>query len=113
MIDDKTLNQAVSLPGNVTVPNVGVSMIPANERGTPPAGVPVHQAFMALESSNALAVNIGNDGDLTRNWVLLNLSSGTFASHRRACPTSRYNPIDKYYYVRNHDGNDNQSRILT
>jgi hypothetical protein len=44
--------KAVTLPLPMTVANVGVSMIPSASRATPTPGLPVHQAFMALEIEN-------------------------------------------------------------
>eukprot|EP00035_Acanthoeca_spectabilis_P017171 m.358893 g.358893 ORF g.358893 m.358893 type:complete len:307 (+) comp16621_c0_seq1:421-1341(+) len=95
---------AVTLPGNKTVPNVGVTMIPPASRSAAAAqtGLPPHQAFMALETHlTALAVNIGTDGDLSKNWVLVPTvnPNGQYASFDLACPTTRYNPDDSYYYV--------------
>lgn len=90
---------AVSLPANVTVPNVAVGFRPP---ANPPAGLPSHQAFMILESSVSVAVNVGTDGDLAANWLLLNssvfgVSGGT--GEAGGCPAARYNPADEFYYV--------------
>jgi hypothetical protein len=82
----------------VTVPNVGFGFRPF---ALPPSGLPPHQAFMALESSWSLAVNIGSDGDLGRNWVLLNKSShaiGPNAGEAGGCPSARWGG-DGFYYV--------------
>ena len=54
---------------------------------------------MALENSEyPIAINMGSDRDLSRNWRLLQ------HGHRAntpgvACPSARYNPSDEYYYV--------------
>ena len=62
-------------------------------------GLPLHQAFMALESPAALAINTGADRDLSNNWQLLPMSDEGYTTHGMACPTTRYNPKDSFYYV--------------
>mmetsp|Transcript_29461 Transcript_29461/g.77236 ORF Transcript_29461/g.77236 Transcript_29461/m.77236 type:complete len:435 (+) Transcript_29461:67-1371(+) len=92
---------AVTLPGNITVPNVAVTMIPSEARKSVAlqTGLPQHQAFMALESRSSLAINTGTDRDLSKNWELLPMAKGGYTSFGLACPTARYNPNDEYYYV--------------
>jgi len=88
---------AVQLPPGVTVPNVAVGFRP---RAAPPAGLPQHQAFMILESSAEMAINVGADGNLAENWVLLNASYRmTNAGEAPGCPAARYNARDGFYYV--------------
>eukprot|EP00729_Bicosta_minor_P027982 gene27982-20025_t len=96
--------KVITLPLNQTVPNVGASMVPST--ATPPPNVPKHQAFMALENSKfATAINVGNDRDLSKNWVLRPVNSSSDACRRGhctpglACPSTRYNPLDQFYYV--------------
>eukprot|EP00040_Diaphanoeca_grandis_P017868 m.93929 g.93929 ORF g.93929 m.93929 type:complete len:428 (+) comp26661_c0_seq1:139-1422(+) len=91
---------AVTLPGNVTVPNVGVSMIPVSSRQQVAAqtGLPMHQAYMVLESRSALAINVGTDRDLSKNWQLVPMRDG-FTSFGLACPTTRFNHLDNFFYV--------------
>ena len=77
-----TFTQALTLPGHYTVPNVGVGMVPTES--TPPSPLPRHSAFMALEMSfdtpgpegNAMAVNVGTNGDLGTNWIFLDPQVG-------------------------------------
>ena len=61
------------------------------------------QAFMALENSESghpMAINTGTDRDLSKNWELLQAGrGGNCNSPNLPCPTARYNPTDKYYYV--------------
>lgn len=98
---------ALDLPPNVTAYNVGVGVVPA---GAPvPPGLPPNQAFMALEADPApggqgqlLAINTGADGDLGKNWVLLNYSTHVLGPWQDicqagGCPSARY--ADGYYYV--------------
>lgn len=95
---------AVTLPENVTVPNVGVGFLPSGS--PPPPGLPPHQAFMALEArlpgaqGNMIAINVGTDGDLSVGWHLLNSSSfgiGPAVGEASGCPSARF--ADGYYYV--------------
>jgi hypothetical protein len=90
---------ALTLPMNQTVPNVGASMVPESSRSHLLASLPKHQAFMALENGNyPVAINVGADRNLSRNWKLLQHGHGA-NSPRVACPTARFNPIDAHYYV--------------
>jgi hypothetical protein len=91
---------AVRLPPNVTVPNVAVGFRPTTTP-PPPPGVPPHQAFMFLESAVSVAVNVGTDGDLSTNWVLLNASEFATgpAGEAGSCPAARFNPRDRFYYI--------------
>ncbi len=95
---------AVQLPGGLTVPNVGVGLVPASAEL--PAGLPRHQAFMALEAREAgaqgalLAINTGSTGDLSRDWLLLNNSEfaiGPSVGEAAGCPAARW--ADGFYYV--------------
>jgi hypothetical protein len=52
---------------------------------------------MAFELSYNIAVNIGTDGDLTKNWAVLDPSK--FGGQDIECPTVRYRPADGYYYL--------------
>ena len=90
--------KALPLPGHMTVPNVGVGLVPLGGGG---AGLPRHQAFMALETSISVAVNIGSDGDLSQNWLLLDPQeySVDLVGNSGLCPFARYNPVDGFYYV--------------
>ena len=88
---------ALTLPMNQTVPNVGASMVPSS---SVVPGWPKHQAFMALENSGyPIAINTGTDRDLSKNWKLLEHGQHGVETHGVACPSARYNPMDKYYYV--------------
>eukprot|EP00041_Stephanoeca_diplocostata_P020354 m.453638 g.453638 ORF g.453638 m.453638 type:complete len:426 (-) comp21553_c0_seq1:403-1680(-) len=93
---------AVTLAGNITVPNVAVAMIPpaARQSAAQQTGLPAHQAFMVLESKMALAINVGTDRDLSKNWKLLPMGPPVgYTSFGKACPTTRYDPQGNYYYV--------------
>jgi hypothetical protein len=89
----------VMMPPGITVPNVAVGFHPLGT-ATPP-DVPDHQAFMFLESSVSVAVNVGTDGDLSKNWVLLNASEFATGPSGEAgsCPAARFNPRDGFYYI--------------
>ena len=88
---------AVTLPLNQTVPNVGASMVVSS---APVPGLPKHQAFMALENNEyPIAINTGSDRDLSKNWELLRHGQHGVNTFGLACPSARYNPIDKFYYV--------------
>jgi hypothetical protein len=76
--------------------NVAVAPVPRSS-AAPIAGVPLHQAFMAFELSYNIAVNVGTDGDLTKNWLVLDPSK--FGGQDIECPTVRYRAADKYYYL--------------
>ena len=94
-----SFTQALTLPGTVTVPNVGVGLVP---RASSPPNLPVHQAFMALETSYGIAVNVGNDdGNLAQNWILLDpqVYGVSGVGNSGLCPFARFNPADSYYYV--------------
>lgn len=92
---------AVQLPRGVTVPNVAVGFRPLGGGPAPPPGVPPHQAFMFLESAVSVAVNVGADGDLSRNWVLLNATEFATgpAGEAGSCPAARFNARDGFYYI--------------
>jgi hypothetical protein len=77
-----------------------------------PGAAPAHQALMIIEQDRGdrshnlqFAVNIGTDGDLSQNWVLLN-GSEFHTDHRSLdvgegtgdAPTIRFNSDDGYYY---------------
>jgi hypothetical protein len=98
--DSWNFTKALPLPGKVTVPNVGVALVP---RHAPPANstLPRHQAFMALETSFSVAVNVGTDGDLSANWLLLDpqVYGVEGVSDSGLCPFARYNAEDGFYYV--------------
>ena len=90
-------HKALTLPLKQTVPNVGASMM-ASSSSIP--GWPKHQAFMALENSECpIAINTGSDRDLSKNWELLKHGQHGVNTHGLACPSARYSPRDKYYYV--------------
>ena len=100
---------AITLPLNQTVPNVGASMVP-HAAATVLPNVPKHQAFMALENGAfPMAINVGDDRDLSKNWRLLPVNRSSDACKHStahvtcepgvACPSTRYNPVDQYYYV--------------
>ena len=75
--------------------------------------LPRHQAAMALEAECSksegpggffsTAINIGNDGDLSRSedWIILysNDSKRTYRSPEHACPAFRYDPERGAYYL--------------
>jgi hypothetical protein len=92
--------KALTLPGHVTVPNVAVGLVP-HGANPPNTSLPRHQAFMALETSLSVAVNVGGDGDLGANWLLLDPQQ--FAVQQVGdgglCPFARYNAADGYFYV--------------
>lgn len=94
-----TFAKAITLPGNETVPNVGVGVVPATAQT--PAALPPHQAFMALETAISVAINTGNDGDFSRNWQLLNATTFgvDLVSDSGLCPFARYDPVTAHYYV--------------
>ena len=50
---------------------------------------------MAFEGGGFQAINTGSDRDLSKNWKLVERSHGAGL----ACPTARFNPNDKFYYV--------------
>lgn len=75
--------------------NVAVSLVPPT--ALVPPGLPRHQAFMAFEISMAIALNVGTDGDLSKNWILL--STKTHGGQGLECPTVRYRQADGFYYV--------------
>lgn len=76
--------------------NVAVAPVPRLS-AAPIAGVPSHQAFMAFELSYNIAVNTATDGDLTKNWVVLD--PARFGGQGIECPTVRYRAADGYYYL--------------
>ena len=92
-----TFSKAVTLPLPQTTANPGASMIPLSSQPTPAAGLPRHQAFMAMEGG-VLAINTGSDGDLHQSWELLSNGSRT-GGFALPCPSARYNPQDRWYYV--------------
>jgi len=75
--------------------NVAVSLVPPTAPVLP--GLPKHQAFMAFEISQAIALNVGSDGDLSKNWIML--STKTHGGQMLECPTVRYREADGYYYI--------------
>ncbi len=100
--DSWNFTKALTLPGRVTVPNVGVGLVPRAASPAPNAtGLPRHQAFMALETSFSAAVNVGKDGDLSANWLLLDpqVYGVNKVGDAGLCPFARYNAEDGYYYV--------------
>lgn len=104
-----TFSHALAL-GNLTVPNVGVGLVPDSAPTAPP--LPRHQAFMALETSASVAINVGTGGDLSRDWVLQDAS--TFGvegvSDGGLCPFARYDPATARYYVGGGGNNVNLMR---
>lgn len=91
-------SRALTLPGNMTVPNVGVGLVP---QGHGAASLPPHQAFMALEAPSSIAVNTGAGGDLGSGWQLLDPTRFGVegVSDGGLCPFSRYDPQTARYYV--------------
>lgn len=91
--------RALALPHNLTVPNVGVGLVPAS--ASPPAGVAQHQAFMALEMAISVAINTGSDGDLSQSWQLLDPAAFAVegVGNSGLCPFARYDPSSAHYYV--------------
>lgn len=102
--------EALHLPPNVWVPNVGVGVVPAGTQ-VPGLSEPI-QAFMALEGApkspapgvngRYLAVNTGQDGNLGTNWQLLNFSTHNVGPYEdvcqaAGCPAARWH--DGYFYV--------------
>jgi len=104
--------------------NVGASVVPRTARAALPPGLPPHQAFMVLEAANSFAVNVGDDRDLSKNWLVLNSSRPGWGNHSTGsdvfperynngklmpwgsrynfgpgCPTARFNADDGFYYV--------------
>ena len=77
--------------------NVAAAPVPAWTAARIP-GVPQHQAFMAFELSYNIAVNVGTDGDLSTNWIVLDPSK--FGGQGIECPAVRYRPKDGYYCER-------------
>ena len=85
-------------PGLI-IANVAAAFV---ARGGGGWGLPPHQAFMALETtfagSGGFALNIGSDGDLSRNWELLNRTQ--FSLHGPwQCPFVRHDAGTGFYYV--------------
>ena len=78
--------------------NVAAAPVPRQPSGAAiAAGVPAHQAFMAFELSYNIAVNTGTDGDLSKNWQVLD--PARYGGQGIECPTVRYRPADGYYYL--------------
>ena len=107
---DASFAKALTLPGNETVPNVGVGLVPAGRGAVGALGA--HQAFMALETATSAAVNTGADGDLSKNWQLLD--TRTFGvegvSDSGLCPFARYDAATDFYYVGGGGNNVNLMR---
>ena len=103
--------RALTMPGKLTVPNVGVALVPPSPQ-PPPAPLPKHQAFMALEASYSVAINVGTDGDLSANWIFLDpaLFGVEGVSDGGLCPFSRYDPATARYYVAGGGNNINLMR---
>lgn len=96
--------QALTLPGHYTVPNVGVGLVPVGSSPAPP--LPPHEAFMSLEmnfdtpgSGNAVAVNVGQNGDLSTDWIFLEPSvfGVEGVGNSGLCPFARFSPVDGFY----------------
>jgi len=107
---DASFNKALVLPGNETVPNVGVGLVPAGAGAVGALGP--HQAFMALETATSVAVNVGTDGDLTRNWRLLDRAAFRVdgVSDGGLCPFARFDAATRHYYVGGGGNNVNLMR---
>lgn len=113
LLQEWTFTTAVTLPKPFTVANVGVSMLPPGNRGASSPGLPGHQGYMALEAHDnvSIAVNVNADRSLFQGWELLPAnytaaprnpkvpSRGYAGGFELACPSTRYNPLDQYYYV--------------
>lgn len=113
--DSWNFTKALPLPGKVTVPNVAVAMVPRTAPHSNASLLPVHQAFMALETSFNLAVNVGSNGDLSANWILLDPQTHAIddVGNGGLCPFARYNPSDGFYYVGGGGAHVNLARSQT
>lgn len=96
------VSKAVRLPDGATLYNNDVTLVPY---GRSTSGLPPHQAAMVLESHQfQFAVNTGRDGDLTRNWHLLNSSEFSLSDQGAAgegtgdAPALKYDAEQGYYY---------------
>ena len=96
--------------------NVDVDFVHPHS-GIPPApGLPPHQAVMYMETGpgynpprdttpHQFALNIGTDGDLSKNWILAPANRSTATAYPATygainqCPSVRYDPEEGYYYV--------------
>jgi len=96
---------AITFDDNIQVFNTDVSFVPSEAiQNQGDFDLPNHQAIMAIEMKvldgstdlKYFALNTGSDGDLTKNWVVLNNS---YSGGGHACPAVRYNKDDSYYYL--------------
>ena len=81
--------------GCIPPTNTAVGTVPATAAVV--SGLPKHQAFMAFELSYTIAINTGSDGDLTKNWVMLD--GVAYGGQHLECPAVRYREADGYYYL--------------
>ena len=104
-----SFGKALTLPGNMTVPNVGVGLVPS---GHGAASLPPHSAFMALEAPASVAVHTGADGDFSKNWLLLDAKAFSVdgVSDGGLCPFARFDPSTGFYYVGGGGNNVNLMR---
>ena len=84
--------------GCIPPTNTAVGTVPATAAVV--SGLPKHQAFMAFELSYTIAINTGSDGDLTKNWHMLD--GAAYGGQHLECPAVRYREADGYVQVLKH-----------
>lgn len=106
--------KTVVLPDGVGMANNAVTMVsgPKAADVAKRAGLPLFQAVMILETDRGsiprnefpeFAINTGSDGDLTRNWIVLNGSKYRIDKLQDGegtgdAPSLRYDPEQGYLY---------------
>ena len=106
--------KALELPDHHAAFNTDVAIVPTSSLGVKLGILPAHQAVMTLlvgrnddtvprNSLGGFAINVGKDGDLSENWVLLpsNFSvSGATIPHQlnMGAPSLRFDDEEGYYY---------------
>eukprot|EP00041_Stephanoeca_diplocostata_P024421 m.618302 g.618302 ORF g.618302 m.618302 type:complete len:436 (+) comp22527_c2_seq1:210-1517(+) len=111
------VSKAVNLPDGYGLFNNDVALVSGSTAAAVGAipGLPKHQAVMIMENReddphhrwlSPFVVNVGTDGDLTRNWQLLNLTDfaisgfapGATGEGTGDAPTIRFDAEQGYYY---------------
>jgi hypothetical protein len=106
--------RVAALESYIGLVEVGVGLVPRGAN-PPNTSLPRHQAFMALETSISVAVNVGSDGDLGANWLLLDPQQYAVqqVGDGGLCPFARYNAADGYFYVAGGGNHVNLARSRT